>query len=164
MHNVVATNLGDVKLSRAVKTILEEDARVSAVYALVEAPDGTIYAATGPHGVLLRIKDDKAIALHQFDENSSLFSLLLDAKGALTIGMSGEKGKVFRWAKPGEGKPIEIFSDDDVQYIWALQQTPDGSVYVATGPNGKLFEVKPDKSKSLLMSSDESNLLSLLSD
>ena len=27
MHNVVATNFGDVKLSRAVKTIMEEDAR-----------------------------------------------------------------------------------------------------------------------------------------
>src|SRR5438270_9259226 len=60
MHNVVATNLGDVKLSRAVKTIMEEDARVSSVYAMVEAPDGAIYAGTGPHGVLLRVKDDKA--------------------------------------------------------------------------------------------------------
>src|SRR5256714_15395826 len=67
MHNVVATNFGDVKLSRAVKTIMEEDARVSAVYALAEAPDGTIYAATGPHGVLLRIKEDKAAPLYEFE-------------------------------------------------------------------------------------------------
>src|SRR5205807_5257128 len=73
MHNVVATNLGDVKLSRAVKTILEEDARVSAVYAMVEAADGSIYAATGPHGVLLRVKDGKATAITEFEENSSLF-------------------------------------------------------------------------------------------
>src|SRR3954463_8376588 len=69
MHNVVASNFGDVKLSRAVKTILEEDARVSAVYALAEAPDGTIYAATGPHGVLLRIKEDKAAPLYEFEDN-----------------------------------------------------------------------------------------------
>ena len=41
------------------KTLLEQDAQVSAVYALVEAPDGTIYAGTGPEGVLLAIKDDK---------------------------------------------------------------------------------------------------------
>src|SRR5260221_13894141 len=60
MHNVVATNLGDVKLSRAVKTVLEEDAKVSAVYAMVEAKDGSIYAATGPHGLLMRVKDEKA--------------------------------------------------------------------------------------------------------
>ena len=30
-QNVVATNLGDLKLSRAVKTVLEQDAKVSAV-------------------------------------------------------------------------------------------------------------------------------------
>src|SRR5438874_13736623 len=58
-HNVVATNFGDLKLSRAVKTILEQDAKVSAVYALAEAADGSIYAGTGPNGVLLRVKDDK---------------------------------------------------------------------------------------------------------
>ena len=57
-HNVVATNLGDLKLSRAVNTILGQDEHVSAVHALVEAPDGTIYAGTGPEGVLLAVKDD----------------------------------------------------------------------------------------------------------
>ena len=165
-HNVVVTNLGDVKLSRAVKTILEEDAKVSAVYAMVEAADGTIYAATGPHGVLLRVKDDKATPVAEFEDNTSIFALISDAKGNLIVGVSGEQGKVYKLDKPGdEGtKPVEIFSDDDAQYIWGLAQTPDGSLYVATGPNGKLYEVKADKSKSVLMGSDESNLLSLLSD
>ena len=46
-NNTVATNLGDVKLSRAVKTLLEQDAKITAVYALVEAADGTIYAEIG---------------------------------------------------------------------------------------------------------------------
>ena len=166
MHNVVATNLGDVKLSRAVKTILEENAKVSAVYAMVEAGDGTIYAATGPHGVLLKVKDDKAAPIAQFEDNSSVFALLIDPTGSLIVGVSGEKGKVYKLDKPSnEGsKPVEIFADDEVQYIWALQQTPDGNLYVATGPNGKLFEVKADGTKSILMTSDESNLLSLLSD
>ena len=38
-HNVVATNFGDLKLSRAVKTILGQDSHVSAVHVMVEAPD-----------------------------------------------------------------------------------------------------------------------------
>ena len=166
MHNVVATNLGDVKLSRAMKTILEEDAKVSAVYAMVEGADGAIYAATGPHGVLLKVKDDKAVPIAEFEESTSIFALILGDKGSLIVGTSGEKGKVYRLDKPGaEGsKPVELFADDDAQYIWGLQQTPDGNLYVATGPHGKLFEIKPDGSKSVVMSSDESNLLSLLSD
>jgi hypothetical protein len=166
MHNVVATNLGDVKLSRAMKTILEEDAKVSAVYAMVEGPDGTIYAATGPHGVLLKVTGEKAAPVAEFEDNSSIFALIVDGKGSLIVGISGDKGKVYKLDKPGaEGsKPVEIFSDDDAQYVWGIQQTPDGNLYVATGPHGKLFEVKPDGSKSVLMTSDESNLLSLLSD
>src|SRR6266850_7585320 len=56
-QNVVATNLGDLKLSRAVKTLLEQDAKVSAVYCLAEGSDGAVYAGTGPHGVVLRVKD-----------------------------------------------------------------------------------------------------------
>src|SRR5207248_3839974 len=75
-HNVVATNLGDLKLSRAVKTLLGQDAHVSAVHALVEAPDGTIYAGTGPEGVLLAVKDDKAEKIADLGENVSIFSLL----------------------------------------------------------------------------------------
>ena len=39
--NVVTTNLGDLKLSREVKTLLGQDARVSAVYAMAQASDGT---------------------------------------------------------------------------------------------------------------------------
>ena len=47
-HNVVATNLGDLKLSRSVKTLLDQDPKIAAVYSLAEAKDGTLYAGTGP--------------------------------------------------------------------------------------------------------------------
>src|ERR1700743_2465741 len=85
MQNVVATNLGDLKLSRAVKTILEEDPKVSSVYALVEAPDGTIYAGTGPQGVVLKIVGDKVTTACKLDDGTSVFSLALDGD-ALLIG------------------------------------------------------------------------------
>src|SRR5215208_3698072 len=68
MTNVVATNLGDLKLSRAMKTILEQDPKVSSVYALAEAKDGTVYAGTGPQGVVLQIKGDKVSQLAQLDD------------------------------------------------------------------------------------------------
>ena len=47
-ENVVATNFGDLKLSRKVTQLLEQDPHVSVVYCLAEAPDGTVYAGTGP--------------------------------------------------------------------------------------------------------------------
>src|SRR5215212_4143738 len=66
--NVVATNLGDLKLSRAVKTLLEQDPKVSSVNALAQAPDGTIFAGTGPRGVLLRVKDDAVAPVAKVDD------------------------------------------------------------------------------------------------
>src|SRR3954463_12130216 len=143
--NVVATNLGDVKLSRAVKTLLEQDPKIASVYALVEAPDGTIYAGTGPQGIILALKGEKVSTVATL-EDTHIFSLLIDGDGKLLIGTGGEKGRVLRVNKAGD-KPVEIFSAEDVQYIWRLARTPDGMVYAATGPNGQLFEIKPDGSK-----------------
>src|SRR5215212_4316500 len=101
-QNVVATNLGDMKLSRGVKTLLEQDPKVSSVYALLEAPDGTIYAGTGPQGVVMKIKDDKVTEAVKLDDGTSVFSLALDADGALLIGTGGEHGRVLKLAKDGE--------------------------------------------------------------
>jgi hypothetical protein len=153
-------------LSRAVKTILEQDAKVSAVYALAEGPDGSVYAGTGPHGILLRVKDDKVTRVYESDETANIFSIVVDAKGQLLLGTGGEAGKILRIADPNarEAKAEEVFAEKDVQYVWAVKQTPDGNLYAATGPNGQLFEIKPDGSKSVLLDSDENNLLSLVSD
>src|SRR5689334_2812138 len=81
--NVVATNLGDLKLSRATHTLLAQDARVSAVYAMAEAPDGSIYAATGPQGILLRVNGEKVETVAELGDGASLFSLHFDAQGRL---------------------------------------------------------------------------------
>src|SRR3954447_11949424 len=83
--NVVATNLGDLKLSRAVKTLLEQDPRISSVNAMVEAPDGTIYAGTGPHGVVLRIRGETVDTFATIDDATHLFTLAVDKEGRLLV-------------------------------------------------------------------------------
>ena len=162
-QNVVATNLGDLKLSRAVKTILEQDAKVSSVYALVEAPDGTIYAGTGPQGVVLRIKDDKVSTACKLDDGTSVFSLAIAADGSLLIGTGGEHGRILKLAS-GSDKPKEMFSGEGVQYVWCICRTKDGNLYAGTGPEGQLFEIRPDGGYSLLVDTDENNLLCMTSD
>src|SRR5204862_4638638 len=122
--NVVATNLGDLKLSRAVKTLLEQDAKVSAVYAMIEAPDGTIYAGTGPQGVVLKIKDDKVSEALKLDDGTSVFCLALDGDGGLLIGTGGEHGRILKLAN-GASKPKELFAGEGVQYVWCIVRTKD---------------------------------------
>jgi hypothetical protein len=163
LDNVVATNLGAVKLSRAVKTLLDQDPRISVVNSLAEGPDGTIYAGTGPQGVLLAIKDQKVSTVATIESATSLTSLIVEKSGRVLIGTAGQKGRVLAIDKPGD-KPHAIFDAEGVQYVWALAQTSDGNVYAATGPTGKLFEIKPDGSQKVLLDSGQSNLLSLVAD
>jgi hypothetical protein len=163
---VVATNLGDLKLSRAVKTLLSEDARVSSVYCFAEAADGTMYVGTGPQGVLLAVKGETVTTVLKLGDNANIFSLLFDNQGRLLIGTGGDKGQVLRLDHPGTegGKPKEIFSADGVQYIWSMTKSPDGTLYAATGPNGQLFQINPDGSNKVLFSCEENNLLTLITD
>lgn len=161
--NVVATNLGDIKLSRQVKHLLGQDSRVAAVFSLAQASDGTIYAGTGPEGVLLAIKDDKVSTAATLEGHVNIFSVLMDSKGRLLLGTGGEKGEIYRIEKAGE-KPKSIFTADEVQYIWAMTEASDGTLYAATGPNGQLFQIDPDGKSKVLLDTDENNLLSMISD
>ena len=79
--NVVATNLGDLKLSRAVKTLLEQDDDVSSVNCLAEGADGAIYAGTGPKGVLLRVKGDDVSKIATIEGATAILSLCVDKEG-----------------------------------------------------------------------------------
>jgi hypothetical protein len=162
-HGVVASNLGDLKLSRDVKSLLGQDPHISIVFALAQMPDGTIYAGTGPEGILLSVKDDKVTKAAEVGEHSNIFSLMVDSKGRLLIGTGGEKGEILRMDRAGE-KPKALFSSEDVQYIWSMVETPDGMLYAATGPNGQLFQISPDGTSKVVFDSDENNLLCMLSD
>jgi hypothetical protein len=163
MDSVVVTNRGELKLSRAVKSLLEQDPHISTVNQMIEAPDGTIYAGTGPSAILLQIKDQKVATVTDIPGATDILSLAIDKSGRLLLGTGGEKGGVYRIDKPG-AMPHQIFAPDDTQYVWALAETPDGKLYAATGPTGKLFEVSPDGSSRVLLETEENNLLSLLSD
>ena len=150
-------------MSPPVDTILGGSEHVSAVHSLAQAPDGTIYAGTGPEGVLLSIKKDKVKTVATLGDNISIFSLLIDAKGRLLIGTGGDKGQILSIDKPGD-KPKEIFSEDGVQYVFAMCQTPDGKIYAATGPNGQLFEVGEDGKHEVVLDSEQNNLTCIASD
>ena len=73
--------------------IQEQDANVTTVNALVQAPDGTIYAGTGPKGILLAVKDDKVSTVATIDNTVNILSLLVDSKGGDFAGDGRRKGR-----------------------------------------------------------------------
>ena len=99
----------------------------------------------------------------ELGDGINISSLLVEADGAVLLGSSGEKAKLLKIDHPGE-KPHSIFEADGVQYIWSIVQTTDGNLYLATGPNGQLFEVKPDGNQSEILKTDDNNFISMISD
>ena len=94
-HNVVVTNLGDLKLSAGSDQFERAGAgsgRSAAVYALAAAKDGTIYAGTGPQGVLLQIKSDKVSTVAALEDGTSIFSLLVGSDDAVYLGTWWDQG------------------------------------------------------------------------
>ena len=143
--HVVATNLGDLKLSRAVKTLLEQDAKVSAVYALVEAAgrhDLRRHRAAG------RRSEDQGRQGHRSAEARRRHDRLLPRARRRRQPAhrhrrrEGPRAQARR--KSDDAKPKELFSGEGVQYVWSIVRTTDGKLYAATGPEGQLFEIKPD--------------------
>ncbi len=76
-----------------------------------------------------------------------LSGLSLDANGRLQAGLST------RWTT-SLGQPA----------FWSIVAAPDGTIYAATGHNGKIFRISPDGKQSVVWSSQQSEIFAICFD
>ena len=125
---------GRLSLSPKVDTLFTSDQPV--IWALTQAPDGAIYAATGHRGRLYKIEGPTKSTLQWTAPEPEIFALAVDRSGAVYAGTSPD-GKVYRIEN---GKASEYFAPK-ARYIWSLAVGPDGALYVGTGEQGKVYRV-----------------------
>jgi WD40 repeat protein len=106
------------------------------IWSVVQAPDGTLYAATGHRGRVYRIDRSGKAALLWTADQPEVFALALDSKGALYAGTSPD-GKIYRIEN---GKASEYFAPG-AKYIWSLAFSRDGALYAGTGDDGRIFRI-----------------------
>lgn len=106
------------------------------IWSVAQAPDGSIYAGTGNRGQLYRVDAGGKAKLVWTADQPEIFAVAVDDKGVVYAGTSPD-GKVYRIEN---GKAAEYFAPG-AKYIWALKPAADGSLYVATGDQGKIFRV-----------------------
>jgi len=126
---------GRLSLAPKVETVFSSDQPV--IWAVAEAPDGTLYAATGNRGRVYRIGRDGASSLLWTADQPEVFAIAVGHDGALYAGSSPD-GKVYRIRN---GQAEEYFAPH-TRYIWSLAVAPDGALYVGTGDQGKVFRVE----------------------
>ncbi|MBZ5726167.1 MAG: hypothetical protein LAP87_14350 [Acidobacteriia bacterium] len=125
---------GRLSLAPKVDTVFTSDQPV--IWSVAQAPDGTLYAATGHRGRVYRIDRAGHSSLLWTAEQPEVFAIAVDRSGALYAGTSPD-GKVYRIEN---GKAAEYFVPK-TRYIWSLAIASDGVLYVGTGDQGKVFRV-----------------------
>jgi sugar lactone lactonase YvrE len=148
---------GRISLAPKVETVFTSDQPV--IWSVAEAPDGTLYAATGNRGRVYRIDKTGKSSLLWTADQPEVFAIAVDGKGAVYAGTSPD-GKVYRIEN---GQATEYFAPH-ARYIWSLAVAPDGAVYVGTGDQGKVFRVAQAGQGELYYDTGQSHVTGLAVD
>ena len=125
---------GRLSLAPKVDTVFTSDQPV--IWSVAQAPDGTLYAATGHRGRVYRIdRAGKSSLLGPPSSPKSSPSPWI-THGAVYAGTSPD-GKVYRIEN---GKATEYFAPRPAT-SGRWPSAPDGALYVGTGDQGKIFRV-----------------------
>ncbi len=129
------------------------------IWNMAQAPDGSLYLATGHRGRLYKLDPQGKSTLIWTADQPEIFALTVDPKGVVYVGTSPD-GKVYRIEN---GKATEYFAPE-ARYIWALQIAPDGALMVATGDQGKIFRVTAAGKGALFYDTGQSHVTCLALD
>lgn len=161
MESVVASSLGELRLSRDTQKLIEQDARFDVVYAVKQLADASIVLGTGPSGLVMKYSNGKLTELFKPADAAMASAIALRPDGKLLVGLSGAAATLVS-IDPATGVSKELFRSDSAQFVWAIHPLKDGSALLATGPTGQLLQVSPDGVVRVVVSTRQHNVLSIL--
>ena len=138
--DAAVTSRGEVVLSRKAEVVMTSDDAPAVVSAV--ATDGeAIYAASGCTPVVYRISDGKVSAFAEL--SGAMVGALLWTPEGLLAGTCGQKAGIYRI--DADGKAKALWTDPDVNYVWAIVPGENDTLYAATGTAGAVYEISPAK-------------------
>nr|MDQ2711946.1 hypothetical protein [Acidobacteriota bacterium] len=126
------------------------------LWSLAAGPDGSVYAATGNSGKVFKISPSGTPSIIWSSEQSEVFAICLDAHGGLFAATSPNGGLYHL-----ENSKAEEVWHSPAKYIWALQPAPDGSIYIGTGDNGRVYRYVSPSTTGLYYETGQANITSL---
>src|SRR5206468_3229162 len=110
----------------------------SQILCLALASDGTLYAGTGPGGLLLRIdaKGDGKV-LYKSPE-TYIWCLAVSADAETIYAGTGPKGHIYEVTAQGKA---HIFYTTKQEHILALARGVEGMLYAGTDKNGLVYRI-----------------------
>jgi hypothetical protein len=103
--------------------------------------------------------DANAVKASQYLTNEHIFAMAADVSGRLLAGISGDKCKLYRLQAD---KLETVFEPNDAKYIFAIMLDKTGSIYLGTGPQGKIYKLDSSgKNPQVIYTAADKNILSL---
>ena len=114
------------------------DTGALAVTSLVQAKNGTIYAATMPDGKIFKITQGKAEVFTTLPDASHVWALVLDRTGGGFFAATGPEGKVFRVEPTGSSS---VYFRSTEGHLVSLAMMDNGDLLAGSSGKGNLYRI-----------------------
>jgi hypothetical protein len=158
VQNLSVDNRGRLSLGPASELVYETTAPF--LWAIVPAPDGSLFVGTGNEGRVFKI-DPQGKGAPFFDSTElEAHALALAPDGTLFVGTAPD-GKIYKVDRSGKS---DVFFDPEEKYIWALVLDAKGNLYAATGEKGIIYKIGPDGKGARFYQAKATHVTSLVLD
>jgi hypothetical protein len=132
----------------------------SQVLCLALAPDGTLYAGTGPSGQVVAIAPQTGKArIVTEDLDSYVWCLSLDAAGKTLFAGTGPKGRIYQVTPEGKAS---VFYTTKQEHILCLARGAEGILYAGTDKGGLVYRIDRSGKGFVLYQAAQAEVRSLL--
>jgi sugar lactone lactonase YvrE len=138
VENLSIDSHGQLVLGPSTELVYETAAPF--LWAMVGAPDGTLFVGTGNEGKVYKVDPQGKGTLFFDAAELEVHALALAPGGDLYVGTSPD-GKIYKVDRTGSAS---TFFDPDDKYIWALAVDAKGNVFAGTGEKGLIYKISPD--------------------
>jgi hypothetical protein len=134
-----------------------EVGEVSAIWSALALDDGSLLLGTGNEGKLLKVSGAKVEVAAESD--ALALTSLVRAWDGRVVAASLPDGKVFTY----RGGKLEVLAElEGAEHVWQLAyDASTGSLFAATGPEGKLFRIDRAGKAQVYFDVEEQHLMSV---
>ena len=155
VENLSVDGHGRLVLGPATELIAETTSPF--LWAMVAAPDGSLYVGSGNEGKIFKIDGSGKLATFFDATELEVHALALAPDGSLYAATSPD-GRVYKIDRSGRGTP---FFDPEDKYIWSLAVDTNGNVFAGTGEKGTIYRITPDGKSSTFYQTKATHVITL---
>lgn len=147
------------RVSRDGKVSVAYDSQESQVLCLATAPDGSVYAGTGPGGLIVRLPPGGPGRVIYRIPETYIWSLAYDAHRDVLFAGTGPRGRIYRVTPDGKGS---VFYATKQEHILALATGAGDSLYAGTDKAGLVYRIDGRGKAFVLYQAPQAEVRSLL--